>query len=65
MSTDAQFRKGQTVWYRGNAGSTPELRCITEVTQVNPAQYHATSYATGETTTCGESPTEPGAVFAL
>ena len=65
MSTDAQFKKGEIVWYRGDAGTEPQLAVITEVTQVNPAQYHVNACATNENTVCGESPTEPGAVFAL
>ena len=69
MSTDAQFSKGETVWYRGDEvdgkPGEPQLSAIIEVTNKNPAQYHGEVYKTGERFTCGESPTEPGAVFAL
>ena len=65
MTTDAQFHVGQTVWYRGDAGTSPVLAVILEVSSVNPAQYRVAMTGDSSVTTCGESPTEPGAVFAL
>lgn len=60
----AQFKKGEIVYYRGAPGTEPVLAVITNVAQEEPAQYNVETFA-GEKTTCGESPTENGAVFAL
>lgn len=64
MSTDAQFKKGQLVWF-SNANSEDELGAVTEVTQKNPAQYHVYLFGSGKTEVCGEGKDEPGAVSAL
>ncbi len=64
MSTDAQFKKGKIVWYQGDDGTEKQLAAITEVTSVNPAQYHVNILATNENTVCGEGDVA-GSVSAL
>ena len=64
MSTDAQFKKGEIVWYQGDEGTEKQLAAIVGVTSENPAQYHVNVLATNENTTCGEGDVA-GSVSAL
>lgn len=65
VSTPAQFKVGELVRYTDGSLAQHVAR-ITEVTQVEPAQYHVDVLldALGEVT-CGEGIGEPGAVSAL
>lgn len=64
MGTAAQFKVGEVVWY-WTSNSAKELAVVTEVTQVEPAQYHVALTRDSSVVTCGEGVSEPGAISAL
>jgi hypothetical protein len=64
MSTNAQFKVGEVVWY-WDGDLKKNLAIIVEVANENPAQYHVAMTSDSSVTTCGEGVDEPGAVSAL
>lgn len=64
MSTDAQFKEGEVVWYT-NGDLSKELAVVTKVTQVNPAQYDVAMTKDSRKEVCGEGIDEAGSVQAL